>query len=474
MNSGVDQAGVDGRSVGELLLDADLAARAALWDLDPDGAKARVRSWGEVVEAAVDLWAAIPDSSRDSGIRPIAGIAEALHRTHRRSGWPGSGPSDMHLESVAVALSRAADLVRGRRDPAAPLAGPAQLDAEAARTRLMHVVYVSTHALSVVLDRYTARLQRLLDARHALPFGESVHHARGTQARVCAVERLAGAYLQVRWPTALAGEHRVTSHLERLDQALARWDLQAHRSLAAPPTTAALALVIRVQQDIVVATAIIGAAAASQGLLNDQDVDRVAPALAELDRAWGALGATLAPLVARQRRIDDDLLLAGAEVQAALREITHRHAGLAPPAVMAAGVDLTAAARHLHHSLTAGVDLAHVVGDALRDPELTVSARGAHALSVTSGAQAGDAAWVDAGAFHYNRDVAAPDPVRDALMGRADQVITGAITADSAATSLQPTRQVTSAMIATGRAHQDRAVRGTPQQEAAPRWGCER
>lgn len=39
-------AGVrDGRSVADLLLDADLTARAALWDPDPESAKGKVRTW---------------------------------------------------------------------------------------------------------------------------------------------------------------------------------------------------------------------------------------------------------------------------------------------------------------------------------------------------------------------------------------------------------------------------------------------
>lgn len=47
--------GVDGRSVGELLLDADLTARAMLWDPDPATARDKARTWPEAVEAAADF-----------------------------------------------------------------------------------------------------------------------------------------------------------------------------------------------------------------------------------------------------------------------------------------------------------------------------------------------------------------------------------------------------------------------------------
>ncbi len=74
---------VDGRSVGELLLDADLTARASLWDPNPAGAKARVRSWGEVAEAAAELWASIPDETADPSMGRITIVdLETLRYRH--------------------------------------------------------------------------------------------------------------------------------------------------------------------------------------------------------------------------------------------------------------------------------------------------------------------------------------------------------------------------------------------------------
>jgi hypothetical protein len=452
------QERVDARSVGELLLDADLTSRASLWDVSPEDAKARVRSWGEVVEAAADLWASIPDASNNPSMRRIAELTQGLHRTHMRSGWPGAGPGDPHLESIAASLSRAAELVGARRHPTAVLSLPGQRDAEAARTRLMHVLYVSAHSVGVALGHHTRDLQRRLDTRQSIPTGDSLKLARDTKERVAAVERLAGAFLHPRWPAALTGEHRDGANLQRLEQALARWDLQAHRSLAALPTTANLTWTARVQQDIVVATAVVASAAARLGHLPAESVERSRSALAQLDHAWAALATDLTALQGRQRRLDPELLLAGREVQAALRDITHQHPGLAAPQAIAARVDLTATAGHLHQSLTAAVALAHVTRDALCDPELTVAARGAHAMATSSAAAQGMAAWVDAGSLHLNHQVPLPAPVRATLTSRADHVVEAAITADSASAGLRPSSRPfePKPQPSAGRQHEDR------------------
>jgi hypothetical protein len=431
---------VDGRSVGELLLDADLTARAGLWDPNPAGAKARVRSWGEVAEAAAELWASIPDETADPSMGRITILAQGLHRTHMRAGWPGTGPGDPDLEAIATSLIRAAALVQARRHPDAPLSPDGNLDAEGARTRLIHALYVATHSVCVALNNHQADLQHCLDARQAIPAGDSLQHARDTMRRLDAVEQLAGTYLHGRWPSALAGEHRDQPEEARLAQALARWDLQAHRTLANALTTANLEWTARIQQGLVITTAVIGAAAAHQGQLDPNDVKRARAALANLEDAWAGLATELAKVHGRHRVIDPALLLAGREVQAALREITHQHAGYNTPAAMATRADLALTVGKLRDSLTAAVDLAHVTRDALGDPDLTVSARAAHSIATDVAAPAINAGWVDARSLHDNRDIPMPHPLRYRLGERAGQIITAAVTADSAALGLRRPR----------------------------------
>ena len=48
--------GQDERSVGELLLDAEFISRQILMDVTGEDAPAMLRTWGEVVQSAAELW----------------------------------------------------------------------------------------------------------------------------------------------------------------------------------------------------------------------------------------------------------------------------------------------------------------------------------------------------------------------------------------------------------------------------------
>ena len=73
--------GADGRSVGELLLDADHTARELLIDAPDLDAAVVLRTWGEVVETATDLWAALPAP-------PAPAVRAGLPRGQWRSAPP--------------------------------------------------------------------------------------------------------------------------------------------------------------------------------------------------------------------------------------------------------------------------------------------------------------------------------------------------------------------------------------------------
>jgi len=471
----------DERSVGELILHADITSRDALWDSGNDLAKARVRSWGEVVEAAADLWSAMPDRLGDPTMSRIQTLSDGLQRTQRATQWPGAGDGDPHLEAVATSLGHAAEMVSaaGRVGASQALSAPMPIDvlhdADAARTRLMHVVYVCAHGVGASLDRHVQDLRSTLDQRKSLDRGESLTRAQAARQRIGAVERIAGAYVHSRWPQALTGEHRDPVEAARLERALARWDLQAHRTLAGPPTVANVLRVAQVQKDITSAADVVGSVAARRGMADlDQHHHRTRPALDGLQQAWDQVVADLQPMLIRQRRIDPELLTAANEVHAALREITHEGAGYAAPDVITARIDVLGATASLHRALASTVDLAHVVRDAVADPSFTVSARGAQALVTVGGVPAGSHQGVSLADVHHNRDIPIPQPARVALAADIGQVVRAAVVVDSVGmTRPEISAQLDAPAAVSGRLHQDRTP--VPSRAAAAQgFGCER
>ena len=64
----------------------------------------------------------------------------SLHRSIRGKSWPGNGPADTRLSTIADNLTRAADLVRAA-EPNRPNRHATRADLAAAKTRLIPVSY---------------------------------------------------------------------------------------------------------------------------------------------------------------------------------------------------------------------------------------------------------------------------------------------------------------------------------------------
>ena len=90
-------------------------------------------------------------------------------------------------------------------------------------------------------------------------------------ARFDGFEQLAGAYLSGLPPTSTNPEHERAAPATRLETALAAWEVQAHRTLAARPDPADLVRVARVQALITSTTSILTEAAARKGHIDGDD-----------------------------------------------------------------------------------------------------------------------------------------------------------------------------------------------------------
>jgi hypothetical protein len=444
-------------SVGELLLEGDLTARRLLLDPDALDAAAMVRTWPEVVQAGHEFLAILPRRGGGPGVHalPMARsqdrtgerlqlMATSMHQHFSKRSWPGDGPPDDQLLAIAGNLIRAHDMVASHRRPA-PLLTPAVLaDAAVARERVLHTLYVASHAITVAVQ---AQLRATPRPGKSTPLVVSA--LRGAQQRLATFEAVAGKEVYRTFPTDPALEHREPPAEDRLSAALAGWDIATHRALAREPSMANLAELTRVQTHTLAMTRTVLDAAASQGVLDAPAYHaRLQPHLTSAESAWGTLHATVRDLTSHTHRsVTPGLRAAGSEVAHALTEIVMTGTTLADPATIATRVHLPATTATLLSALDAPHQTSLLLHDAARHPATTVSARAAQQLLTPleagrkpPGAERPDAAWVDPRALVADRPVPPPPPVRELLNAQLRDVTTSSHAMSSAATPLtEPT-----------------------------------
>lgn len=423
----------DVRSVGEMLFDVDYLARQLLMDVGGDDAGTLLRSWPTMVAAAEDLWASLPGrrpgvDERDRPITSLSAQAATIESSlSGRKAWPGQGPTNPRVDHMTQTLLTAAALVRRYGAEIPHEQTEAHRDLDAARTRIMHGLYLTAHAANVAL--HDNGRDRVTDARES---GRRVqlaqHHSPYAVAptgvwvdRMSACENTARSYLTDRFPHALAGEAiRPVDDPGRLAQALANWDIQSHRALARHLAPANVLLITRTEGLIAGASMVLVNSAATAGVLEFSE--RLVPAIADAGRSWSNLASRWGDLVPPAAHLDEPLARAAAEVRAAYRHITHDTATLATPEAIAVCPELPQATMASLRAIEAGSELAHVIAEKADTPNLTGPAR---ALSrrahndVESGLASppteGDVVWVSPADILARRVVTVPQPVADAL-----------------------------------------------------------
>ena len=436
-------SGRDHRSVGELLLDADHTARDVLMDVGDLDAAAMLRTWGEAVQTAAELWAVLPTAPTAAppnqrqapadAMAQLAAMTAALHRGIARGPWPGTGPTDTRLQAIADSFARAAELIH-QHGPAGPSSHPAvRADADAARTRIIHTLYLTAHGVRLAVLAHARPMEGALASRRKSTAPASLAIARSVLPRLDAVEGVAGAYVAATYPATLAGEHRDVPRASRVMDALAAWDVHAHRAIATRPSAGHLRLVGRTQQLILGHAAVILSAAARTGAIDRfQYATRLEQPLDMARSAWAATGRTWAQFAAHGARPDATALTAAAaEARAALREITIDGPTTATPDVIASRTDLAATARTLGTALSTSTDLAHLVREVTLDPSVTFPARAVNAAAVAASTTpgggtvpgSGDAAHVDIKDLTTNREIPLSTMVRTQEAHRAQRLV---------------------------------------------------
>jgi len=351
----------------------------------------------------------------------------------------------------------------------------------------MHTLYVAAHGTALAITEHAKDLQDQLqmDTRRRRPMAQrpSSHEIKAAQAlsiRFGVFEQLVGAYVAAHPVTpAVLAEIRPVPQASRLQSVLASWDIQAHRTIVANPDAADLVRVSRIQALIASATAVVSEAAASQGIVDRQVVQRTIPLLDETQVAWSQVARRWAELTSPESRVDPLLVRAASEVRATVVATASNPTGWATPDEIAGRVDLTRAMSALHLNMASSLDVAYLTRDiAATSPTLTAPAR---QIAMRAQGEAEIAAgqgntefegmtWATERQIAANQLIPLPTPARLGLIKATDHVIASCNRAVAAAAPLEPSesaeiRQPVRAP-AIRRSHQ---VPKMPPQEPAPR-----
>lgn len=494
----------DIRTVGELLHDVDHTARRLLMDVAGDDAGRLLHAWPDLVAAAASLWGSLPGQgfgagarTRDEPITRLASLADTIERKLRHSSWPPASLPDLRIAQMSQTLDYAGDLVH-RYGASIPVRRTDSFrDLEAARARIIHALYLSAHAVGVALHEHghnlydsalgTNRpigLNQLQSPYAVAPTSEWIR-------RMAVCETAAARYLDGRLTQAIGGEaRRPIEDDARIARALARWDIQAHRTLASDAWPTNMVLITRTQGLIAGAAMVVLEAAQLGGHIDA--ADRLSPLVAEAGRAWSNLASRWGDLTLPDARLDPDLMQAAAEVRAAFRELTHDSTTLARVDAIAARTGLEIAATATLRSLESGSELAYVVAERGSSPGLI---GGARALSIrahndidnglATAHPDGDHVWVSPADILAERAVLIPPPVSEALNKAGETTAAAASAAASCSLLPQsglgshlPVRQSPSQPDPTN-VHEDRQVTSTHspgryEQRRTPSAGIDR
>lgn len=431
----------DSQSVGELLQDVDRQARALMFDVGSDDAAPLLRAWPRFVEAGWELWQAIPGRPTDGHARTVAdqSIERARVRGDSMRGaiesqvWPRSGPRDERLEEWTGSLRRAAVLVARYAAEVPAERADARHDIETARTRLIHALYVTNHAVVVALRERHRELAQPSPVRAGSAVAVTkmdsnlASNALKWTRHLVAVERNFADFLSPHLGQRLTA-HAITTEGDpphRWGRAVAAWDIQSHRTLARHPAAANVHLACRVQALIgeTVGTVIAGRPSSPREQHEIRaDIDAATRAWTSLARRWHDLVNPFDP-------VDPLLARAASEVRTATSEVQtwatgdESEAG-SDPALLRAGAEV----------LASGADLASLVQELswaphLRGPARALSRR-AHsdaAADIEAGRRPDvDTIWVGLQPILRGHLVDLPEPVATCLRASTDNLVSAA------------------------------------------------
>ena len=415
-------------------------------------------------------------------------VGEAIATSVRAGHWPGHGPTDDHVTEIADNLSRARHLIERHGRTSGPATANRQAHTPDIHGQVMHTLYVAAHGTTVALGGYVTEPQHRLEVgtRRRQPMAErpttlEITEAQGMIARFSGFEQLAAAYMFGQpLPSADPGQQRGVAQATRLETALAAWEVQAHRTLAANPDPADLVRIARVQALITSTTSIITEAAATRGHIDEDVMQRLGPALEASQVAWSRSAKRWGELTNPASRTHRALVGAASELRSVIAAAATNQGGWTTPDQLATRVNLPAAVRSLHLSMVASIDIAYVVRDTAADhPGLTAPARiigmrsqGEAEIAIEQGETRYEGViWTTRRQIAANRLIPLPEPARRGLINLANEVIATTNRAVAAAAQVDPSNLTRSTRSdrATDRGRSFESLRITRPQNPAPK-----
>ena len=317
-------------------------------------AAAALRAWPRVAQAAHQANSILTGSasSDDRVAERIALDATSLARSHSRQPWPGAGPRDQTLLQVAAGFHAAAEAAKS-----APIDAGAVHEAQALITSSLWVTaqLVSRAARD---HSYDIRFDSTLSAEQRVSIGSL---ALDTHRRLNAVEQLASSAM-VHQPRPEGG---VAAGLR---QAVATWDVQAHRALLQHRSTMVLHILARQEAMSVMAFHQFVDNAATTGIIDPFTRQRLTPALSALPASWTAVGDIASEFSFATTPVPRSFIHAAEDLRGRLHDAIR----LATPDDHR--VILDAMSCHLASSLTIAASTRDLIGDReLRGPARAIA-----------------------------------------------------------------------------------------------------
>jgi len=244
-------------------------------------AAALVRAWPPLAEAALSVHRSVAgEQDVDRTIERIAWDARALTSAMERPAWPTLGDRDAALLQVTRALKRGTELATKTSAPAdeAQFAGRLVISTLWSTAQLVSQS-LSDHAFDLRSSNDSSAPRELLVVKDLFK-------------RFEAVQQLASAALG----TPQDYRPEPSKPVMQLRQAIAVWDVEAHRALLGDRSTAVLHVMSHLEADSVKALEHLVGQAAGTGVIDQVTAGRLSPILSDSSMSWTRLRDVAADL----------------------------------------------------------------------------------------------------------------------------------------------------------------------------------